>query len=167
MKKFITPTAGAPIKNLTNISFPEYQGHQPDPTFIIPNAEVRISGDLQLVEVKHPWARDDEGDRSALFYARFIGLQLVSAWSGSYTFQGILTEVPKFYPSETAEDYPFTGESEGDEWDDNWGHPYTPPEEASAAAFTKKLPTLVLIQQYWNLDYNLDETYETYTKGAN
>lgn len=90
-----------------------------------------------FIELRHPWARDDEGDVSKPFYVALHSVQFKHSWDGNITFTGWIREPFQFFPpqSESGVEDPFLGAKRKRVPKDdpyggrytNAGYPYQPP----------------------------------------
>lgn len=77
--------------------------------------------------VKHPFACDDEGDRSYTVDSHVSHVSLHAAQAGTFTFNAVLRDFMAYDPSSPS---PFDGLEEKDTTDDyaaNYGYPFQPP----------------------------------------
>jgi hypothetical protein len=127
------PSFGEPVRSFISMSADDGYGRN-GALFFIPNAGVNYASDRTRagsdgIQSKHPWARDDEGDRIYVVQFQIDYLTLVSAWPETFTFRGLLIKAEGWDPSSES---PFDGiereeEDPESDWYANVGFPYTPP----------------------------------------
>jgi hypothetical protein len=156
-RKSLVVHAGDKVRNVmtverTSPGYGEYQGE----VLRLANGFIRYSfersaGDLMI---RHPWGRDDEGDRCFYFCMPVYSLQTTLLVEGQERYTAWVGPELKMFTPETD---PYVSATKSDDDEDNWDYPYQPPEVDFKNVFGKSGPLMVTLTNYRQGEYNLKD----------